>query len=66
MKTRLYAASAVKGLTDQIPVTGNEVGVSINHQDLQMFGIKLNIYEQFSPTWFVGYGSETQLQVGEI
>ena len=50
MKTRLYAASAVKGLTDQIPVTGNEVGVSINHQDLQMFGIKLNIYEQFSPT----------------
>ena len=23
----------------------------LKHQDTQMFGLKLNIYEQFSPTW---------------
>ena len=36
------------------------------HQDLQMFGIKLNTYLViFQPLEVVGRGSETQLQVGE-
>ena len=39
----------------------------LNIKILQMFGIKLNKYEYFSPTWSCGQarGSETQPQVGE-
>ena len=36
------------------------------HQDLQMFGLKLNKYmSNFHPLEVVGRGCETQLQVGE-
>ena len=35
------------------------------HQDLQIFDLKLNKYELFSPPEVVGRGDETQRQVGE-
>ena len=35
------------------------------HQELQISGLKLKKCEEFSATWVVGRGSETQLQVGE-
>ena len=41
----------------------------LKHQDLKMFGLKLNNYDYFLRTWggggVVDRGSETQLQVGE-
>ena len=37
------------------------------HQDVQMFGLKLNKYmSSFRPLEVVGRGRETQLQVGKI
>ena len=35
------------------------------HQDLQMFGLKLNTYDYFYPLEVEGRGSETELQLGE-
>ena len=35
------------------------------HHDLQMFRLKSNTHEQFSPLEVVGRGSDAQLQVGE-
>ena len=37
----------------------------LRHQDLQIFVLKLNKYENFQPLEVVGRGSEARLQVGE-